>query len=545
MALAITDLMILEKRGTNPPDGWKKYPTDLNEGAGGADLFLAYYRDPNKQSQQECITEIFVFRGISANIPAGWEKCDTNLNLGAKTGADELYLLYKRGGHLRPIVGIEIIRKKEEKPYGYEVLDQDLNARAGGADLFLAYLRKNRTLTIGEIKCISPSSGYGGLAKAVVNTSFGAVFGTLGAVAGAPGVLTGPGAAPIIVATAGAGAALGIAIGEAVNAVANDIGSGTKDDVCIRINGAKVWPSNKDGRVEMKSDDHEAVDFVAPFQDDLKITILDKDWLLWVSAIDRVQDILGEMVFTPKASASSTYFFYNADEGSSYVLEIFIDNTSPQLKVTNKTGKDLDVYEETKKLTTLKQNMSKLLPTMDGEFWQFKEANSPTILATYRATDKPDQLVIVPKPQLTIHNKTNETVYVYDPSHQRPTQRLSIGEEKQWPTDPGEVWTFIGERNRVQTYIATEEVAQSTDILMPGITVINKTTSAIEFANRLEPIPLNASATSDIIPTIAGEIWTFKIGDGRVEKYIASSAPLQSIIIEHDKVSYSEEKPNN
>ncbi|WP_293260293.1 MULTISPECIES: hypothetical protein, partial [unclassified Microcoleus] len=122
-----------------------KIPVDLNKGAKGAYLWLAFKRSSN----QDPITGLTVIEGQNASPPSGYTKINVDLNKGA--GGKYLYLCYTRNKTAKPISDV-IIRlatanhDKLDPVYGYdgvkyEIIPRDLNWEAGGSYIFLYYIR--------------------------------------------------------------------------------------------------------------------------------------------------------------------------------------------------------------------------------------------------------------------------------------------------------------------------------------------------------------------------------------------------------------------
>lgn len=309
MPLAITDLKILEGEGARAPSGWEKLSLDMNQGAGGAYLYLAYRRDPAKQAQ--AITGLQI---VSAGAPSGWEKLETDLN--KQAGGSDLFLAFKRGGGT-PIIALQLMTGKSEAIHGYKVVNRDLNESAGGEDIFLAYLPKTRTLTIKNIKCNSPSTGVGGLARTAITASTTALFAAGAAgVAASIGAATGPGAVALGVGAAAVGAGAGVVVGDALNSAVSDFGKDTSDDVYIKVNGKKVWPvgSKYEG---MRKNDKRSVNVTVPLDRDIQVTIMEWDLI--------EDDNLGENSYSKNESDGyRTELYFNKDEDDIYTVELEI-----------------------------------------------------------------------------------------------------------------------------------------------------------------------------------------------------------------------------
>jgi hypothetical protein len=394
--LSITDVKIIEGDGVAALPGWEKCIVDLNEDAGGAWLYIAFQRDPERQVPEHCVTDIDILVG-DAPVPTGWIKDPTDLNKDTDRRGSSLHLIYRRDGKQVPLVGIQVIREKANPPRGYQVLPTDLNQGARGSDIFMAYLRQQPTLTIRRLGCISTSSGYGKLAETIVNVGYTALIegaiaaatrgrslGRIPAVAVKAAAKTAAKAAveeaanvaveeaaKAAATSAGASsemadagvdavnAALGLRSGlkgqrgeaiagfmpmdtglfadlltDGTSAVAVHVGKSQADDVYLRINGDKVWPFTKHGKHDMNPTTVVEVNFVTPFDGPVTVQVFDKDYPFWVFDTKSVaHDVLGEGVFTPGVSNSQIFLFCNADEGSAYLAEILIDDADGKVSV--------------------------------------------------------------------------------------------------------------------------------------------------------------------------------------------------------------------
>ncbi|MPY52985.1 hypothetical protein [Streptomyces acidicola] len=132
--MAVTNITILESNEPAPP-GWIKDPTDLNEGAGGEYLYLAYEKDGAARP----VTDIYFLIGEDQPVPPGYEKIDVDLNKGA--GGKYIYLTFTRGNGA-PFEDLEVISSNDpaaNPPSGYRRIDVDLNEGAGGKYIYLCY----------------------------------------------------------------------------------------------------------------------------------------------------------------------------------------------------------------------------------------------------------------------------------------------------------------------------------------------------------------------------------------------------------------------
>lgn len=328
MALAITDVAILDGEGALPLEHWHKVDIDLNEAAGGSWLYLSYRRDPAKQDPKQWITGLKVVGEGDDPLPAGWTKIDTDLNAGTRKQGDKLYLAYEIGGVEPPIVGLTVVNTRTPDLRGYHVIDRDLNSHAGGSDLFVAYLRRTKaTLTIESVTCAWASSGTGNTAKAAGDDLLKALgAATEAGAAAAADTYKGPQAIALGAATA---AVKTILEGEAVRMAGGDIATGigrlSTDDFYLRVNGAQVWPFNRSGCVPMWGGHMVKIDLVLDFDRNLTVTLMERDKLGWFLDTVAVHDELGEHTFTPGVDASGAYLFFNRDEATSYFVDIKVD----------------------------------------------------------------------------------------------------------------------------------------------------------------------------------------------------------------------------
>ncbi len=96
-----------------------------------------------KELKMLLITELKIISGKNSNAPKGFEKIPVDLNKGA--GGDYLYLCYKKEEATAGIIDILVLHDKKadgkgtECPAGYEKIGADLNKKAGGEFIFLAY----------------------------------------------------------------------------------------------------------------------------------------------------------------------------------------------------------------------------------------------------------------------------------------------------------------------------------------------------------------------------------------------------------------------
>lgn len=136
--MAISDLMILvgDSKDASAPAGWTRMGQDLNEGAGGKFIYLAYKDTPSGPF----ITDITFAVGDSSSVaaPAGYTRLPQDLNEGA--GGKFIYLCFSRGDGL-PITNLGLGSTSRPLPYGdgpfYMMIPQDLNQGAKGRYIYL------------------------------------------------------------------------------------------------------------------------------------------------------------------------------------------------------------------------------------------------------------------------------------------------------------------------------------------------------------------------------------------------------------------------
>lgn len=137
--MAISDITILV--GDNDrivaPAGWRRMDQDLNEGAGGRFIYLAY----RESETGPFITDItfVVSDSASAATPAGYERLAEDLNQGA--GGKFIYLCLRRDDGPMPITDLGLGSTARPLPRGdsphYTMIPQDLNEGARGRYIYL------------------------------------------------------------------------------------------------------------------------------------------------------------------------------------------------------------------------------------------------------------------------------------------------------------------------------------------------------------------------------------------------------------------------
>lgn len=136
--MAISDLMILvsDNKDLSAPAGWTRMGQDLNEGAGGRFIYLAY----KDTTHGPFITDITFVVGDSSNVatPAGYTRLREDLNEGA--GGKFIYLCFARGEGL-PITNLGLGSTSRPLPCSdgpfYMMIPQDLNQGARGRYIYL------------------------------------------------------------------------------------------------------------------------------------------------------------------------------------------------------------------------------------------------------------------------------------------------------------------------------------------------------------------------------------------------------------------------
>jgi hypothetical protein len=136
--MAISNLMILvgDNNSISAPSDWTRIDQDLNEGAGGKFIYLAY----KDEESGPFITDITFVVGDSADVatPAGYTRLRDDLNAGA--GGKFIYLCFLRGPGL-PITNLGISSTTTPLPCGdgpfYTLIPQDLNQGASGRYIYL------------------------------------------------------------------------------------------------------------------------------------------------------------------------------------------------------------------------------------------------------------------------------------------------------------------------------------------------------------------------------------------------------------------------
>jgi outer membrane lipoprotein SlyB len=161
------------------------------------------------------------------------------------------------------------------------------------------------TLKITGVTCVKPSTGVAGYANNIIGAVTSAIGGSVGAAIGAA---SGPGA---VLAAAGGGAA-GAAVGSLISGVAESIGQDIRDELYIKVNGDKVWPTDADS-YNVNSGDTVYPNYETSINGQLTVTLMEWDFI--------GDDNLGEHIFD-RNSQSGVYMFFNPDEGDLYAVSV-------------------------------------------------------------------------------------------------------------------------------------------------------------------------------------------------------------------------------
>ncbi|RLS53451.1 MAG: hypothetical protein DWH91_14415 [Planctomycetota bacterium] len=144
----IADLTVIEGGSSDisPDDpAYYKIPVDLNAGAGGRFLYLCFKQAEGAapDDDQAAIRGLYIISGNNADIPApnGFTKFPLDLNKGA--GGDFIYLCFTRlralGAPLQDVSVVAGGSASVPAPTGYTKFPVDLNKGAGGAFIYACY----------------------------------------------------------------------------------------------------------------------------------------------------------------------------------------------------------------------------------------------------------------------------------------------------------------------------------------------------------------------------------------------------------------------
>ena len=178
------------------------------------------------------------------------------------------------------------------------------------------------TLTIGSIQCVTPSTGVAGWWEKAVN-ELGSVLGKVvgdSAATALDGVLDVATDGVAIFLTpleedAGStiGGKVGGALASAANSLSKSIGQDIADQLYVKVNGKKIWPSDKDHRI--KANETVNVNYHTSFSTSIVVELMEWDMIK--------DDNLGQTTFTT-SSQSGVYMFANSKEQDIYAVAIQI-----------------------------------------------------------------------------------------------------------------------------------------------------------------------------------------------------------------------------
>jgi hypothetical protein len=174
----------------------------------------------------------------------------------------------------------------------------------GAWETFKVINVSQKKLTIKSVKCIRPSSGIDDTTRAIFGTVGGIAAGGV-AIAGA--TVTGGALAGAVGLAIVSGASGGVTVANALDHV-----FAGSDDLYIKVNGGKVWPS--DGDVDINSQQQKDVNISVNFMGKVTIELMDYD-----SASN--DDSLGYMTIDTTnmtAPIEDRWIVQNAEEGSMY-----------------------------------------------------------------------------------------------------------------------------------------------------------------------------------------------------------------------------------
>ncbi|MFJ9446806.1 hypothetical protein ACIRRH_33850 [Kitasatospora sp. NPDC101235] len=136
--MTVTDIQIL-KDDQKQPGGWLKDGHDLNSGAGGPYLYLAWKKDGDSGP----ITALDVLDDTK-QPREGFQLIDQDLNEATRKTGARLYLCFSRTIPEKPILELAVVISGDPDapaPKGFTRFDKDLNKGAGGDFVFLCYRR--------------------------------------------------------------------------------------------------------------------------------------------------------------------------------------------------------------------------------------------------------------------------------------------------------------------------------------------------------------------------------------------------------------------
>jgi hypothetical protein len=148
MAKYLLDLNVMWNTSAevSMPNPWTRISRDLNDGAGGAFIYLFKLRGDPDTSDLLPITGLHIHEGdVTTPVPPGFVRKAVDLNKGS--GGAFLYLEFTRNTGLGRIRDVDIVSggSREEAisrvDDGWELLDWDLNKGAGGEYIYVVYKR--------------------------------------------------------------------------------------------------------------------------------------------------------------------------------------------------------------------------------------------------------------------------------------------------------------------------------------------------------------------------------------------------------------------
>ena len=165
-----------------------------------------------------------------------------------------------------------------------------------------------KSLTIVSVKCIKPSSGIDSVAQSI----FGVIGGAIGGAAAVVGATVSGG---LLIAATGLATAAGASTGVSVINGLDHFFAGA-DELYIKVNGSKVWPSGK--YKDINSQQTKEVGHTLPLEGNVKIQ-------LWEYDVISADDLLGYLELgQDHQTGSFTYLVQNPGEGSIYEINIKI-----------------------------------------------------------------------------------------------------------------------------------------------------------------------------------------------------------------------------
>jgi hypothetical protein len=174
-----------------------------------------------------------------------------------------------------------------------------------------------------QVKCVRTSSGTGSAVPILSTVAGGIVGGTVGTVAGVALATASGGTLVAIGVAAGVGGASGgAALGAEFFKIVNGIFDGSDDDLYIKVNGEKIWPTSGKCK-DVGSQDTITVNYDLPLVDPCRIELFDYDTI-------SSDDSLGYLNVPANHSPGPfMYLVENEDEGSAYQIWLDISPNFP------------------------------------------------------------------------------------------------------------------------------------------------------------------------------------------------------------------------